>query len=187
MATPYKIEVEIGPHKFSAEGREEVVKEQFRLFLAAVDKPRPQNPKDPRPISMPNPVRRSDGGFNFPKSDWDRVFRMDPYGFVFLRDMRHSKDPDDISKILLLVFGHCKIKREQTIRAPTLMYSLRGSGVPIERLDRAIGGYDHLFTTSGVKKGTRYGLTDGGLEAAAEIFTKLAEEDRQGRQGEGEE
>jgi hypothetical protein len=185
MHISQKLQVEIGQHKFNAEGREDIVKEQYRLFLEAVAKSEPhscsRSPKDrkPAPIGIPNPVLRPDGSVDFPKSDWDRVFFIDPYGYVLLRDLsRTCRELRDIDSVLLLVFGHCKIKREQTIRAPSLMYAVRGSGVPIERLDRVVAGWDHLFTTTGIKKGTRYGLTDGGLEAATATFLKRAEEDR---------
>ena len=47
MSEPYKIRVKLGANEFDAEGPEEVVKDQFQLFLEAVKQPVAPTPPPP--------------------------------------------------------------------------------------------------------------------------------------------
>jgi hypothetical protein len=182
MDIPHKIEVQIGRHKFCAEGREEVVQSSYQRFLEAISKYQEDYKVAETTILTPLKWDASQG-FDFgPPSDWNRVFRMDQDGHVILRILPSTYDGDsgnpEVNAIILLIHGYCKIKRERDIGAPTLTNAARKSTLNFDRLDRVIWGQDHLVKKDGTKKGTRYSLTTPGEQVAQTLVTKLVEADK---------
>jgi hypothetical protein len=167
MSAPYKIRVKLGANEFDAEGPEEVVKDQFQLFLEAVKQPVLQLPP-----SLPSPPGQN-GNTPSVESDVDqavlqRIFRVDG-DQVSLRVLPQSQQRD-ADGVLLLLYGYRVMVQQPDVLSSRLLVAAQTSGLSVDRIDRSLAPYMELVNKGGIKAGSRWGLRNTGITRAEEII-----------------
>jgi hypothetical protein len=156
----YKLKIRIGEHEFEAEGPQDAVERQFQAFKELIASPPPLATKRPD-VEYPSPNGHRD---------------LKPFNSIFRNDGRVislTAPPHDIGEgALLILFGQKEIQGEETPTGSQIADGLRRSGYVIPgRVDRILDDFvsQGLVIKMGVKKGTRYRLTNTGSPKAADI------------------
>lgn len=170
MTHPYKLQVKIGAAEFTAEGPEDAVKEQFQQFLSAVNQspaaattPKQQPPKaaNGSPPVVPSP------------EVLQRAFTTDSRGIVSLQILPETSDRN-ADTVLLSIYGFHQVGQLESVPATQLMDAVERTGLGLDRLDRTLAQYIPRFIRrGGVRRGTRYSLTNQGKAHAAQLLAEL--------------
>ena len=172
---PYKLHVKLGQAEFNAEGPEQIVREQFELFLRALNEGKgkplapttpapgppvpPEESPDPEPAGLPPEVR-------------DRAFVKDAQGMVSLRVLpRTSETAADT--LLLIMYGYKTLKALSEVPVIDLLRAAKQSGVPLDRIDRSIAPRRSLVNKGGLKRGSRYGLNNQGVAHVEKLLRSM--------------
>jgi len=161
-----KIRLKIGEHEFEAEGPRESVELQLQMFKELVGSARstpsrspagskPSQTHDPSPDEIPPD----------PPKDYDKLFSPD--GDRLSLHYLPEGDNREANAIILLLFGYRTLQSQETVLGGRLMQGLQQSGLTLDRIDRVLSPYmPSLVITSGIKKGTKYRLTNLGMQKA---------------------
>lgn len=174
MEQAHRIKIKIGNAEFDAEGSPELVKEQFKEFMAAIslmgsDKPLSIVPTG-TPDVPPNPAPSDKSGVD--ASILERIFmRGDPLSLAALPKSDNA-NPD---ALLVLLYGYTKILGQPQVTGTMLMKSAKKSGVNVDRIDRVINAHTDFILSAGAKKGMRYSLNNRGVQAAEQIIRATME------------
>lgn len=164
-----KIRLKIGSNEFEAEGPAELVKEQFEAFKQI--------------ISLSQDKKRGEQSADFSnslvnQSDIERlpVLRLEKIMNVDGRIVSLTALPataEDAS--LLIMLGHTELKQNAAVTAQEIGDGLKQSGRPVPRVDRVMeSALQHAYVLkTGVKRSTRYRLTNQGLVHARQIASEL--------------
>ncbi len=72
--------------------------------------------------------------------------------------------------VLMLLFGHRALAGQETVLGGRLMQGLKQSGITLDRIDRVLdSSMPSLVLKSGIKKGTKYRLTNLGMSRARNL------------------
>lgn len=162
--TPYKLQIKIGAHEFSAEGPEATVKEAFDAFMKAVTNPAPAA----APIQ--GQLAATLGGVMLQATgtvtdtapiDLNRVFKQE--GDII--SMKHlPPTPNKIADAaIVLMYGYMKLANIDDVPVTKLNEGLRRSGLNLARLDRELGVHHALYRKGGQKSGGRFTLNNQGV------------------------
>ena len=173
----YKLRVKIGTAEFEAEGPEQMVKEQFAEFKKMIE-PRPSNAGPAAPGAMPNGHRDSglETAHELPPG-YERMYQVEERSgrrFVKLHFLPTGEGREAVA-LRLVLLGYRKALSEDRVRVTTLLEALRGSGLPLQRLD----GYaaeainQGLLLKGGTGKGGTYGLSVTGVKRAEEELAEM--------------
>jgi hypothetical protein len=90
---------------------------------------------------------------------------------------RPSGENTELDGALLILLGHKELNGSDLVSADQLLYGLKQSGFAVERADRIIarGVEQGLVTKSGVRRGTRYRLTNSGSFRARQVAAQVLE------------
>lgn len=168
---PYKLQLKIGPHEFSAEGPADVVKQDFEMWKVLIQSTQAQIPPAPtvgnnNDTSVVNSITRE---------QLERMFLIDDKrGMVTLRVLPRSQERD-ADALLLILFGYKLAKQLEEVGVTQLKPSMRQSGCMVDRLDQVASRYvrQGLLNKGGMGKGGRYSLTNSGLERAVSLMRDL--------------
>lgn len=160
-----KLKVSVNGSDFEGEGPEETIKEQYKMWLNAVN-------------SSPSPPK----GKREPPKDEERLeltshraYTQDDEGRVSLVVMPETKNRASDS-ILLLIYGHSLLNGENAIRSVQLMEVLRQSGLRVDRVDRNLSAEARRFVIKGGnRRGSRYGLNNRGKAYAQDLLDTMFE------------
>jgi hypothetical protein len=174
MEQAHRIKIKIGNAEFDAEGSPELVKEQFKEFMAAVSLMGPEKSANPTPAAnlpaLPNPPLVDKTGVD--ASILERIFmRGDPLSLAALPKTDNA-NPD---ALLVLLYGYTKILGSPQVTGTMLMKSAKKSGVNVDRIDRVINAHADFILSAGAKKGMRYSLNNRGIQAAEQIIRATME------------
>jgi hypothetical protein len=170
MAIPYKIRVKLGANEFEAEGPENVVKEQFGLFLEIAKAPvAPSLRQDPPPFPPTNGVI---AGEAVSAEMLNRAFVADQDGQVSLRIVPRTNDRD-ADGLLILLYGFLKISNQADVLSGRLLRSAQTSGLSVIRVDRTFLPHMEFITKGGKRVGSRWGLNNRGIAKAEEIIADM--------------
>jgi hypothetical protein len=194
-ASAYKLHCELGPYKFDAEGREEIVHDAYNGWLRAVQDPAstfltrdhhtvPVNGSGGEheehdavrasPVPPVNPVHPGDQDGRGITSQTAYIFiKDDKSGLISLRHVPRTASPQT-DAIILLMYGHLIIDNQRSVDAKLLTKGARQSGVKIaDRVSPLLEPYPLLVTRGGHRRATRYALTNPGIAHAKKLLSDL--------------
>jgi hypothetical protein len=176
MVVPYKIRVKIGVNEFEAEGPENVVKEQFSLFME-ISKASPlPNPRQESVNRDTGRVGNENGTVKnlspeITEEMLNRIFVVDQEDQVSLRILPRTTERE-ADTLLVLLYGYRKLLNQNDVLVGKLGKAARTSGIQFERIDYAIAPNLELVTKGGARVGARYGLNNRGMTRAEEIIAE---------------
>ena len=175
MEATHRIKVKLGLNEFEAEGKQELVKQQYADFLEAVKQTSISAPIAPPP-TQPKPNTPTEEnvwvGSKIPTAILDRIFRKgDPLSL--LATPRSEKANAD--SLLVLIYGLTELKGEQAVTGTTLRKSASKSGVNVNRIGETLNAHADLIQAGGERKGRRYSLNNRGIAEAERIIKGMVE------------
>lgn len=179
-STPYRLKVRLGAHEFEAEGPETAVKEQFSLFLEAVNSaPEPKAANGTTKQIADEVVdsgrdRADNGSASEIDGLWNRAYKID--GDQISLNVLPQTKAQSADSLMLIVYGFQKLLRQESVKATDVTESAKQSGLRIDRLDRSLPNeYSQFIIKGGSGKGTRYRLNNRGLTYAQEMLEGMFE------------
>jgi len=165
----FRIKTRIGNSEFEAEGPSDLVKEQFQTFIARISAPVRESPTDE--------VR---DGEETTKNEMDTVgsrhVSIDKVLHVSGRVVSLTALPQSIDDAaLLIMLGHRDLRNNHAVTGQEIGDGLAQSGRPVPRVDRVMDKAitEALVLKSGIRRSTRYRLTNSGLVKALNIADSL--------------
>ncbi len=171
---PHRLRVRLGNAEFDAEGDEATVKEQYKMFLDAVqrapniDQPVTRPQQEPAENFSEDPAIATTG---LGQPDLERVFTT-TQGVISLRVLPQGKTKD-ADALLLLLYGIQKLKHEHDALGTQIMKAARQSGLRIDRVDRVISTHRDFYIRGGRRRGARYSLNNQGIAKAEKILEEM--------------
>jgi hypothetical protein len=164
-----RIKVKIGDNEFEAEGPTGVVNDQFESFKELV-------------MSSSRQVV-SEGSANNPQVA-DSTRKQDDETHVPLEQILHvsgrvvsltALPASALDAALLIMLGHKDLRNHVSVTGQEIGDGLAQSGRPVPRVDRVMDKAleDAHVLKTGVKRGTRYRLTNQGLAKALGVAREL--------------
>ena len=174
MEGPHKLTIKLpNGAEFSAEGTEDSIKEMFKKFEQLWNQPAPARPAPMMPTeAVVAPVAAAVAEAGAESQLMDRLFVTDDYAGVSLL-AKPTGDNANGDALIALLYGFAKLLNENSPTAIKLMRAAEKSGVKVDRLDRVLNNESQWITTSGARKGKRYGLNNPGLLHAEEILKSI--------------
>lgn len=174
MSPAHRIRVKIGQNEFEAEGPEDLVKEQFAMFLDMAKASSVPPAKEEQTITAGS--GNGNGGNpaaaqSIPQEMLDRVFIVDQ-DQVSLRLLPRSGDRE-ANALVVLLYGFRKLCNQTDVLVGRLLKAAKTSGISIDRVDYAIAPNAELVTKGGARVGSRYGLNNRGVVKAEEIISEM--------------
>jgi hypothetical protein len=172
----HTIKVKINGAEFEASGEPEAVKEQYAEFIKLLAQ-QPMNvaanaQAAATRVASSEPTDSGGGETKAVRSLMDRVFRVD--GDVISLNVLPTGEDAAFNAILLLLYAHDKLGGRSAVMVDSVLKGLNQSGATYgSNIARLIGGHAGLVTKAGVKRGTRYGLTNKGSQQAEEVLRKI--------------
>jgi hypothetical protein len=179
---PFRLKVSVGSHAFDAEGQETAVREQFALWVQAINGA-PQ-PAPEKTTAISTDVRNGhDAEFEVVADDdgdrhdaangnWNRAFKQDNDQLSLLV-MPNTSVPNADS-IILLIYGYQTLLKRDAVTSTELMEAAKWSGMRIDRIDRNLtNGHAAYVVKGGSRKGSRYSLNNRGLAYAQELLETM--------------
>ncbi len=177
----HTIKLKIHGCEFEAAGEEAVVNQQFADFMKAVAsvaaplKP----PGDQGAQGGRVPTGGIDGGAGGPDGGAPdlnaistRLFRVDG-NLISLNALPQGEDAQ-FDAVSLLLYAHDQLAGQKTVMVAAIISGLRQSGMQSDyNIARIVAGHESLVTKAGVKRGTRYGLTNRGRAHAEEALRRI--------------
>lgn len=184
MAEPFKIAVKLPGGEFSAEGAEESVTAQFKLWMQAMETvakapARVEPPPPPAPPHRQSSNQHGDHGGHGGGVSPDiisRVYKLDTAKGTVSLGVLPKTESRDADAMVLLLYGFATLLREEAVLGTRLNAAAKASGVQRERVDRVIEAHADKLTTAGAKKGKTYGLNNPGKRYAEELLSKILNE-----------
>ena len=164
-----KIRVKIGNSEFEAEGPTELVKEQFEAFKSIISHPSYKSPIDQLAES-------SKAIANQLATDGIPILRLEKIMNVSGRIVSLTALPETADEAaLLIILGHTDLRQNAAVTAQEIGDGLRQSGRPVPRVDRVMeSALERAFILkTGVKRSTRYRLTNQGAVQARKLASEL--------------
>ena len=166
-----KIKTKIGKSEFEAEGPVETVTAQFTAFLARISSPRNERVSDDEALENETDKNQRD-------AVGDKHVPLEKVVHVSGRIVSLTALPPSIEDAaLLIMLGHKDLRNNPAVTGQEIGDGLAQSGRPVPRVDRVM---DKAITEahvlkSGVKRSTRYRLTNQGLVKALNIAKALVD------------
>lgn len=164
-----KIRVKIGENEFEAEGPIELVKEQFEAFKQIISMRDDKAAKE-QPGDSINPIVDQLDKDGIPILRLEKIMNVD--GRIVSLTAIPATTEDTA---LLVMLGHNQLKQNSAVTAQEIGDGLKQSGRPVPRVDRVMeSALEHaLVLKTGVKRSTRYRLTNQGLVYVRKIASEL--------------
>lgn len=164
-----KIKVKIGDFEFEAEGPSDTVQSQFASFKEMIS----AAPKQVNPALTPTPPElaenKQDSG-SFPHIEVQKILHVS--GRVVSLTALPTSTED---AALLIMLGHKDLRDNVAVTGQEIGDGLAQSGRPVARVDRLMEKAlrDAFVLKTGIKRATRYRLTNQGLHKALGIARDL--------------
>ena len=194
----YKLRVRVGNAEFEAEGPQDVVKDQFDMFMGCLASvPQATGGLNATPLEsirqralyrhVQNPVvdPSADAANDDNREEQDtppagnadgtlsRLYVADPKSrSVSLKFLPNSKSAE-VDSLLLLLYGFKSLTGDEHVSANELMTAARKSGLSLVRLDRILGSLNGFVQKGGKKRGTKYFLTNPGIAKAEALLREI--------------
>ena len=161
-----RIRMKIGDNEFEAEGPAETVKDQFEAFKELVSTLPAKQPTKQDAVSPQTVLEQGhDAGISL-----EKILHMD--GRVISLTAL-PKDNGDAA--LLIMLGHKDMRNNVSVTGQEIGDGLTQSGRPVPRVDRIMEKAiaEAFVIKTGIKRSTRYRLSNQGLQKALEIARDL--------------
>jgi hypothetical protein len=161
-----KIKVKIGDYEFEAEGPAGTVQEQFAAFKEMISSTQPRTAS----IAVGENVENADKLAGFPHIEIQKLMHVS--GRVVSLTALPSSTED---AALLIMLGHKDLRDNVAVTGQEIGDGLAQSGRPVARVDRLMEKAlrDAFVLKTGIKRATRYRLTNQGLSKALTISRDL--------------
>jgi hypothetical protein len=173
---PYRLKSKIGVNEFDADGPEKVVKEQYQLFLQAIQTlPQvPQNNGSAGTNGYTAPNNTAPPTDEDIEATWNRAYlRKDNKLSLHVLPKTKTAAADTL---VLLMYGFQKLFGLEAVSSIALMEAAKQSGLRIDRVDRSLPTeHAKLVIRGGQGKGTRYSVNNRGAAYAQDLLEKLFE------------
>lgn len=162
---PTKIRMKIGANEFEAEGDASIVQSQFEAFKSLVE-------SVPRQIAKSNDANATDVQQNQSLSQTYLSKIMHVSGRVVSLTALPTSTED---AALLVILGNKDLRNNPSVTGQEIGDGLAQSGRPVPRVDRIMEKAlaDAQVLKTGVRRATRYRLTNQGLVKAQAIADEL--------------
>lgn len=166
-----KIKTKMGEFEFDAEGPVETVNAQFEAFLKAISRmPNTGSFASPAPVNNHKQNQQDVVG--------DKHVPIEKVLHVSGRIVSLTALPQSLEDAaLLIMLGHKDMRNNEAVTGQEIGDGLAQSGKPVPRVDRVMEKAisDAHVLKSGIKRSTRYRLTNQGLVKALNIAKALVE------------
>ena len=164
-----RLRVKIGPYEMEAEGPRDFVEKHYGSFSEKIPENKQNQIVATRRESSATESNSTD------ESPYAPIFHME--GERLSLTAKPSGENAELDGALLILFGHKELGAGDLVSADQLLYGLKQSGFAVERADRIIarGEAQGLVNKSGVRRGTRYRLTNQGVTRAQDVAHDLLE------------
>lgn len=165
-----RLRVKIGPYEMEAEGPRDFVEKHYGSFSEKIPPTNQLVPLPRREGSAPENEAPASA-----ESPFAPIYHVE--GEMLSLTAKPSGENAELDGALLVLFGHKELGSGDLVTADQLLYGLKQSGFAVERADRIIakGVTQGLVNKSGVRRGTRYRLTNQGVTKAQEVAHDLLE------------
>jgi hypothetical protein len=166
-----RIKVKIGDHEFEAEGPTEIVTRQFEAFKEMIS-------TDSRIIAGPGSGKTAITLQAMEKLASAAHVPIEKVMHVSGRVISLTALPQSIEDAaLLIMLGQKDLRNNLTVTGQEIGDGLAQSGRPVPRVDRIMEKAIHeaFVLKTGIKRGTRYRLTNQGLSKALNVSKELIE------------
>jgi hypothetical protein len=160
-----KIKIRIGDNEFEAEGPVDTVHAQFEAFKELVS-------ASPRQV----PPRNNGGSVELQENKSDPHIPLENILHISGRVVSLTALPASVADAALLVMlGHKDMRNNVAVTGQEIGDGLAQSGRPVPRVDRVMEKAisDAFVLKTGIKRATRYRLTNQGLNKALTIARDL--------------
>ena len=164
-----RIKIKIGDNEFDAEGPVGVVQAQLKAFRDVVSTiPRTVPPQPPK--NEQHGVNNKDDIGRIPHIPIEKILHLSGR-IVSLTALPKSA----ADAALLIMLGHKDLRNNVAVTGQEIGDGLDQSGRPVPRVDRVMDKAleEALVLKTGIKRGTRYRLTNQGLSKALNIAKEL--------------
>jgi hypothetical protein len=164
-----RIKVKIGNHEFEAEGPTDTVKEQFESFKELISKEPSITDSSRSHISKQVNTAQQDTESSL-FGELPRIMEMAG------RVVSLTALPASVSDAaLLILYGQKEMRENVSSSAQEVGDGLAQSGRPVPRVDRVMDSAieQALVLKTGIKRSTRYRLTNQGMVRARELAREL--------------
>ncbi len=181
----YKLRVKVGQAEFEAEGPEDVVRDQFDLFMGCLS-----DSKQLKGVltqlgdgeeRVAEETQGLQSGANLPSEKRDcltiekrlkDVFKQASDGVVSL-NMLPQTEKRSADALILILYGYLQLNQQDTVPSVEVTQAARQSGVQIQRVSLTIAPHRELVVTGGNRKSARYRLNNRGIAHAEQILEEM--------------
>lgn len=166
MDSPYRLKVKVAGHEFEAEGDPETVQSQFAEFKEMISNLSPQ--REARSASEPVKEAPTNGG----ALAIEKIMKLDDRVVSLTAHTRSSRDA-----IMMILLGQKTLRGNELVTGAELADGLRISGHNIPRVDYTANKLidDGYVVRIGAHRGTKYRLTNTGIQKANELAKEIIE------------
>jgi hypothetical protein len=187
----YRLRVRIGAHQFSAEGDKEQVDRWYTEFLAAVASVPAESRVNTIPSVAPletatSTVSARSGFLLSPmplaaptlngneSTEFEAIYSRDDE-MISLSVQPHGENAT-AEAALLILYGYKIFRNEDQLSGYQLVNALKKTGFDVPRVDRVLDrlcGAEGQVIKTGVRRGTKYRLSNRGLNRAKQVANDL--------------
>lgn len=164
-----KIRMKIGDHEFEAEGPPEAVQAQFEVFRELIRNAAIASPQSQPPNNIQDAVDKAVAN-KVAHVTLEKIMRITG------RVISLTAIPPSVEDAaLLIMLGHKDFRDNENVTGQEIGDGLAQSGRPVPRTDRIMDRpiASSLVLKSGVKRSTRYRLTNTGHQRALDVAREL--------------
>jgi hypothetical protein len=164
-----RIKIKIGEHEFEAEGPADIVKEQFESFKQIISS-LPDITQPPKNLETRQASKNHNDIGDMPHIPLEKIMHV-AGRIVSLTALPPTAD----DAALLIMLGHKDMRNNVSVTGQEIGDGLAQSGRAVPRVDRIMEGAigESLVLKTGVKRATRYRLTNQGLTKALGLARDL--------------
>jgi hypothetical protein len=171
----YKLRMKLGDAELEVEGAQEWVEKQRDIFLErTVESPSTENSKDEHRQSPAKDSQLPERAPTLPltEAQMNKIASLQD-DVVTLTAVPGGETADEDS-LMLLLLAHKVMRNTDSVLAGDLLAGMKQSGRPVDRLDGVFAKIDNtLVIRSGVRRGTKYRLTNPGAAKAKAVAGQL--------------
>jgi len=164
-----KIKIKVGDHEFEAEGPAEIVQSQFETFKSLISSPASiASDKNIKESGNDNKIQSNLLGG--PHISIEKILNVSGRSVSLTALPASTEDA-----ALLVMLGHKDLRNNLSVTGQEIGDGLAQSGRPVARVDRIMDKplTEAFVLKTGVKRSTRYRLTNQGLAKALAIAKDL--------------
>ena len=180
----FKLRLKIGINEFEAEGSQEFVEKEREVFLEGIDaneqgeEPHPEEHEENPPGSdAAGQTAPAAPGKDPPVStaDMAKLAHQDKSrkDLITLTALPQESESQKQDALLLLLLAHRVIRNVENVKATDVLNGMKQSGIAVSEISGLVDKISTLVLRTGVRKGTKYRLSNPGVQKAKSVATTL--------------